>query len=181
MANVIYGINGPVVTVKNATEFSMMEMVYVGKERLIGEIIGITSDITTIQCYEETTGLRPGDPVEGTHTQMSLMLGPGILDNIFDGIERPLAEIEKEAGAFINRGSTVSSLDIEREWDVTVTAKVGDILEGGMIYATTPETAVITHKVMVPPLLRGKVVEVKPNGKYKLNDTILKLKEISMS
>ena len=177
MANVIYGINGPVVTVKNATEFSMMEMVYVGKERLIGEIIGITSDITTIQCYEETTGLRPGDPVEGTHTQMSLMLGPGILDNIFDGIERPLAEIEKEAGAFINRGSTVSSLDIEREWDVTVTAKVGDILEGGMIYATTPETAVITHKVMVPPLLRGKVVEVKPNGKYKLNDTILKLED----
>ncbi|MBQ9515616.1 MAG: V-type ATP synthase subunit A, partial [Ruminococcus sp.] len=177
MANVIYGINGPVVTVKNATEFSMMEMVYVGKERLIGEIIGITSDITTIQCYEETTGLKPGDPVEGTHTQMSLMLGPGILDNIFDGIERPLAEIEKEAGAFINRGSTVSSLDTEREWDVTVTAKVGDILEGGMIYATTPETAVITHKVMVPPLLRGKVVEVKPNGKYKLNDTILKLED----
>ena len=177
MANVIYGINGPVVTVKNATEFSMMEMVYVGKERLIGEIIGITSDITTIQCYEETTGLKPGDPVEGTHTQMSLMLGPGILDNIFDGIERPLAEIEKEAGAFINRGSTVSSLDTEREWDVTVTAKVGDILEGGMIYATTPETAVITHKVMVPPLLRGKVVEVKPDGKYKLNDTILKLED----
>ena len=177
MANVIYGINGPVVTVKNATEFSMMEMVYVGKERLIGEIIGITSDITTIQCYEETTGLKPGDPVEGTHTQMSLMLGPGILDNIFDGIERPLAEIEKEAGAFINRGSTVSSLDTEREWDVTVTAKVGDILEGGMIYATTPETAVITHKVMVPPLLRGKVVEVKPDGNYKLNDTILKLED----
>lgn len=177
MANVIYGINGPVVTVKNATEFSMMEMVYVGKERLIGEIIGITSEITTIQCYEETTGLKPGDPVEGTHTQMSLMLGPGILDNIFDGIERPLAQIEKEAGAFINRGSTVSSLDTEREWDVTVTAKVGDYLGGGMIYATTPETAVITHKIMVPPLLSGKVVEAKPDGKYKLNDTILKLED----
>lgn len=177
MANVIYGINGPVVTVKNATEFSMMEMVYVGKERLIGEIIGITSELTTIQCYEETTGLKPGDPVEGTHTQMSLMLGPGILDNIFDGIERPLAEIEKEAGAFINRGSTVSSLDTKREWDVTITAKVGDKLRGGMIYATTPETAVITHKIMVPPLISGTVTEVKPDGKYKLNDTILKLRD----
>lgn len=177
MANVIYGVNGPVVTVKNATEFSMMEMVYVGKERLIGEVIGITSQLTTIQCYEETTGLMPGDPVEGTHTQMNLMLGPGILDNIFDGIERPLAEIEKEVGAFINRGSTVSSLDTEKEWDVTVTAKVGDELHGGMIYATTPETKIITHKLMVPPLLSGKVVEVKPDGKYKLNDTIAKLQD----
>ena len=177
MANVIYGINGPVVTVKNATEFSMMEMVYVGKQRLVGEIIGITSELTTIQCYEETTGLKPGDPVEGTHTQMTLMLGPGILDNIFDGIERPLAEIEKEVGAFINRGSQVSSLDTEREWDVTVTAKVGDELKGGEVYATCPETQIITHKLMVPPLLSGKVVGIKPDGKYKLNDTIVELED----
>ncbi len=177
MANVIYGINGPVVIVKNATEFSMMEMVYVGKQRLVGEIIGITSEFTTIQCYEETTGLKPGDPVEGTHTQMTLMLGPGILDNIFDGIERPLAEIEKEVGAFINRGSQVSSLDTEREWDVTVTVKVGDELKGGEVFATCPETQIITHKMMVPPLLSGKVVEVKPNGCYKLNDVIVKLED----
>ncbi len=177
MANVIYGVNGPVVTVREATEFSMMEMVYVGKERLIGEVIGITAEMTTIQCYEETTGLKPGDPVEGTHTQMNLMLGPGILDNIFDGIERPLAEIEKEVGAFINRGSTVSSLDTEREWQVTVIARVGDTLEGGMIYATLPETKIITHKLMVPPLLSGKVIEAKPDGSYKLNDTIVKLED----
>jgi len=177
MANVIYGINGPVVTVRGATDFSMMEMVYVGKQRLVGEIIGITSEYTTIQCYEETTGLRPGDPVEGTHTQMNLMLGPGILDNIFDGIERPLAEIEKEVGAFISRGSQVSSLDTEKEWDVTVTAKVGDILKGGEVYATCPETQIITHKLMVPPLLCGKVVEAKPDGKYKLNDTVIKLED----
>ncbi len=177
MANVIYGINGPVVTVRGATDFSMMEMVYVGKQRLVGEIIGITSEYTTIQCYEETTGLRPGDPVEGTHTQMNLMLGPGILDNIFDGIERPLAEIEKEVGAFISRGSQVSSLDTEKEWDVTVTVKVGDILKGGEVYATCPETQIITHKLMVPPLLCGKVVEAKPDGKYKLNDTVIKLED----
>ena len=173
MASVIYGINGPVVTVKGATEFSMMEMVYVGKERLIGEIIGITSALTTIQCYEETTGLKPGDPIEGTHTQMNLLLGPGILDNIFDGIERPLAEIEKQSGAFIHRGSQVSALDPEKEWDVTVTAKVGEELSGGMIYATVPETQIITHKLMVPPTLCGKVVETKPDGKYKLHDTIV--------
>ena len=177
MSNVIYGVNGPVVTVKEATEFSMMEMVYVGKERLVGEVIGITSAYTTIQCYEETTGLMPGDPVEGTHTRMNLLLGPGILDNIFDGIERPLAQIEKECGAFINRGSTVSPLDTEKEWDVTITVKVGDRLVGGMIYATTPETHIITHKMMVPPALSGKVVEVKPDGKYKLLDTIVKIED----
>ena len=177
MANIIYGINGPVITVKNATEFSMMEMVYVGEQRLIGEVIGITAKMTTIQCYEETTGLKPGDSVEGTHTQMNLMLGPGILDNIFDGIERPLTEIEKEAGAFISRGSSVSSLNPEKEWDIKITVKMGDALEGGMVYAETPETPIITHKLMVPPLLSGKVVEVKPDGKYKLNDTIVKIED----
>ena len=177
MAERIFGINGPVITVKDTSSFAMMEMVYVGQERLIGEVIGINSGFTTIQCYEETTGLMPGDPVEGTHTQMNLMLGPGILDNIFDGIERPLAEIEKEAGAFINRGSSVSSLDTEKEWDVKITAKVGDELSGGMIYATTPETKIIEHKLMVPPLLSGKVIEVMPDGKYKLNDTIVRLED----
>lgn len=177
MASVIYGVNGPVVTVKNATEFSMMEMVYVGHERLIGEVIGITSAYTTIQCYEETTGLKPGDPVVGTHTQMSLMLGPGILDNIFDGIERPLSEIEKEVGAFINRGSTVSPLNTERKWDVTVTVKVGDRLSGGMIYATVPETPVITHRLMVHPCLSGEVISVAEDGKYTLNDTIVKIQD----
>ena len=108
--NVIYGINGPVVTVKNTDSFEMMEMVHVGKQKLVGEIIGITDDITTIQVYEETTGLKPGDPVEGTGAPMNVLLGPGIIDNIFDGIERPLKAIEEEAGAFINRGSSVSAL-----------------------------------------------------------------------
>ena len=173
MDNKIYGINGPVVTVKDTDAFSMMEMVYIGHEHLIGEVIGISSDYTTIQCYEETTGLKPGDPVQLTGTQMSVLLGPGILDNIFDGIERPLKEIEREAGAFINRGSSVSPLDTEREWDVTVTVKPGDELNGGDIYATIPETPAIIHKLMVPPTLSGKVVSVQPDGKYKLNDTIV--------
>ena len=116
--NVIYGINGPVVTVKESHSFSMMEMVYVGEERLVGEVIGITSELTTIQVYEETTGLRPGEPVIGTGSPMNVTLGPGILDNIFDGIERPLKAIEEKAARsfpaealsllLMNRGSGTS-------------------------------------------------------------------------
>lgn len=175
--NVIYGINGPVVTVKNTDSFEMMEMVHVGKQKLVGEIIGITDDITTIQVYEETTGLKPGDPVEGTGAPMNVLLGPGIIDNIFDGIERPLKAIEEEAGAFINRGSSVSALDDKKLWNVTMKVKVGDKLEGGQIYATLPETPIIEHRLMVPPELSGEVVKVNPNGDYKLFDTAVVIKD----
>lgn len=175
--NVIYGINGPVVTVNNTDSFEMMEMVHVGKQKLVGEIIGITDDITTIQVYEETTGLKPGDPVEGTGAPMNVLLGPGIIDNIFDGIERPLKAIEEEAGAFINRGSSVSALDDKKLWNVTMKVKVGDKLEGGQIYATLPETPIIEHRLMVPPELSGEVVKVNPNGDYKLFDTVVVIKD----
>lgn len=175
--NVIYGINGPVVTVKNTDSFEMMEMVHVGKQKLVGEIIGITDDITTIQVYEETTGLKPGDPVEGTGAPMNVLLGPGIIDNIFDGIERPLKAIEEEAGAFINRGSSVSALDDKKLWNVTMKVKVGDKLEGGQIYATLPETPIIEHRLMVPPEFSGEVVKVNPNGDYKLFDTVVVIKD----
>lgn len=175
--NVIYGINGPVVTVKNTDRFEMMEMVHVGKQKLVGEIIGITDDITTIQVYEETTGLKPGDPVEGTGAPMNVLLGPGIIDNIFDGIERPLKAIEEEAGAFINRGSSVSALDDKKLWNVTMKVKVGDKLEGGQIYATLPETPIIEHRLMVPPELSGEVVKVNSNGEYKLFDTVVVIKD----
>ena len=175
--NVIYGINGPVVTVKNTDSFEMMEMVHVGKQKLVGEIIGITDDITTIQVYEETTGLKPGDPVEGTGAPMNVLLGPGIIDNIFDGIERPLKAIEEEAGAFINRGSSVSALDDKKLWTVTMKVKVGDKLEGGQIYAPLPEPPIIEHRLMVPPELSGEVVKVNPNGEYKLFDTVVVIKD----
>lgn len=175
--NVIYGINGPVVTVKNTDSFEMMEMVHVGKQKLVGEIIGITDDITTIQVYEETTGLKPGDPVEGTGAPMNVLLGPGIIDNIFDGIERPMKAIEEEAGAFINRGSSVSALDDKKLWNVTMKVKVGDKLEGGQIYATLPETPIIEHRLMVPPELSGEVVKVNPNGEYKLFDIVVVIKD----
>lgn len=173
--NVIYGINGPVVTVKGTRSFSMMEMVYVGNEHLVGEIIGITDKLTTIQVYEETTGLQPGEPVVGTGSPMNVTLGPGIIDNIFDGIERPLKSIAEKSGAFISRGSSVPSLNEEKLWDVTVTVKPGDTLKAGDFYAECPETSIIRHKCMVPPRVEGTVTKAAENGQYKVNDTIVEL------
>lgn len=174
--NVIYSINGPVVTVKDTNAFSMLEMVYVGNARLIGEVISIKKELTTIQVYETTTGLKPGEPVYGTGQPISVTLGPGILRNIFDGIERPLEEIAKESGAFIPTGSHVDPLDKNKLWDVTMVAKVGDEVKGGDIYATIPETDLITHKCMVSPYTKGKVIEVAPSGQYKIDDVVMKIK-----
>ena len=175
--NVIYGINGPVVTVKDTKIFSMMEMVYVGKDKLIGEVIEITDDKTTIQVYEETTGLKPGEPVEGTGGPMKVCLGPGLLDNIFDGIERPLKAIEEKSGAFIERGCNVSALDENRLWSTKIVVKVGDKLVGGQIYATCEETSIITHKCMLEPNHSGEVVWVAEDGEYKVDDVIVKIKD----
>lgn len=175
--NVIFSINGPVVTVKDSKDFSMLEMVYVGNKRLIGEVISVNDKITTIQVYESTTGLCPGEPVEPTGAPMSANLGPGILSNIFDGIERPLKKIAEQSGAFISEGSNVPSLDTERQFEVTVTAKIGDYLKGGDIYATCPETALILHKCMLSPYLEGEVISVKPNGLYTVNNTVVTIKK----
>lgn len=175
--NVIYSINGPVVKVKNAKDFSMLEMVYVGHAKLMGEVISISKDLTTIQVYETTTGLKPGEPVISTGSPICITLGPGILRNIFDGIERPLQAIAEQSGAFIEAGSDVDSLDVEKLWDVTMKVKVGDVLKGGDIYATCPETDLIEHRCMLSPLLSGKVVEVKENGQYKINDVVMKIED----
>ena len=177
MNNVIFSINGPVVTVKDSKDFSMLEMVYVGNKRLIGEVISVNDKITTIQVYESTTGLCPGEPVEPTGAPMSANLGPGILSNIFAGIERPLKKIAEQSGAFISEGSNVPSLDTERQFEVTITAKPGDYLKGGDIYATCPETALILHKCMLSPYLEGEVISVKPNGLYTVNDTVVTIKK----
>lgn len=175
--NVIYSINGPVVKVKNAKDFSMLEMVYVGHAKLMGEVISISKDLITIQVYETTTGLKPGEPVISTGSPICVTLGPGILRNIFDGIERPLQAIAEQSGAFIEAGSDVDSLDVEKLWDVTMKVKVGDVLKGGDIYATCPETDLIEHRCMLSPLLSGKVVEVKENGQYKINDVVMKIED----
>lgn len=175
MQTLIHGINGPVVTIKGHTGLSMMEMVMVGQERLVGEVIGVTSDKTTIQVYENTTGLRPGEEIITTGGPLCATLGPGILDNIFDGIERPLKALEAQSGDFITRGATAPALDEERTWDVTVNVKEGDSLQPGDIYATCPETPIITHKCMVPPGMSGRVTKVQPNGAYHVNDTVVVL------
>jgi V/A-type H+-transporting ATPase subunit A len=173
--NVIFGINGPVVTVKDTKDFSMMEMVYVGTQKLVGEVIGITDDRTTIQVYEETTGLRPGEPITGTGFPMNVTLGPGILDNIFDGIQRPLKAIADSSGAFIARGCNVPALDQERKWDMTLKVKQGDQASPGQIYATCPETPVIEHRCLVPPAISGTFTKVMENGSYRVNDTIAEI------
>ena len=144
----IYGINGPVIYLKGRSEFKMSEMVYVGSQKLVGEVIGLDKDLTTIQVYEETSGLRPGEEVVGTDAAVSVTLAPGILDNIFDGIERPLEKIAEEGGAFVVRGVNVDSLDTEKLWE-------------------------IVHKCMVPPDLEGTVVSVKPDGQYTIQDVIV--------
>ena len=154
-----------------------MEMVYVGEKRLIGEVINISDDHTTIQVYEVTTGLRPGEPIAGTGGPLCATLGPGILSNIFDGIERPLGEIAKESGAFIPEGSDIPSLDLEKRWKTAVRAKAGDRLKGGDIFAVTQETSVIENRAMVPPELSGEVVSAAADGDYKVFDTIIVLRD----
>ena len=132
--NTIYSINGPVVKVRDTKDFSMGEMVYVGQKRLMGEVIIVNDAATTIQVYEETSGLRPGEPVLGTGSPISVTLGPGIISNIYDGVQRPLGKIEEQEGAFIGSGVEIPSLDPEREWDVTVLAKddVNTAVSGGI-------------------------------------------------
>ena len=171
----IYGINGPVIYLKGMTDFKMSEMVYVGEQRLVGEVISLDKDLTTIQVYEETSGLKPGEIVESSGSAVSVTLAPGILNNIFDGIERPLDRIADTAGSFITRGISVDSLDREKLWDTHMTVCVGDVVHGGSIIAEVPETRAIVHKCMVPPDVEGTVVSVVPDGQYTIEDVLVTL------
>ena len=184
----IYGINGPVIYLKGKNGFKMSEMVYVGKERLVGEVISLDKDLTTIQVYEETSGLRPGEEVTASGAAVSVTLAPGILNNIFDGIERPLERIAESGGAFITRGVSVDELDKEKLWDTHMTVGIGDLVHGGTIIAEVPETRAIVHKCMVPPDVEGKVISVVQDGQYTIKDTLITLeladgtlKELSMT
>lgn len=173
---IIYGINGPVIYLKGNTGFRMHEMVYVGKDRLVGEVIALDKSMTTVQVYEETTGLRPGEEVIATGSAVSVTLAPGILNNIFDGIERPLEKIAQSSGAFISRGVSVDALDRTKKWPTHITIKSGDYLHEGAIFAEVPETNAITHKCMVPPGINGTVIRVVEDGEYTIDETILTLK-----
>ncbi len=168
----IYGINGPVIYIKGQTDFKMSEMVYVGEENLVGEVISLSKDRTTIQVYEETTGLKPGETVTATGDAVSVMLGPGIIHNIFDGIQRPLEEIAKESGKYISRGVNVESLDVHKKWDTHIVIQEGQDVHPGTIIAEVPETKSILHKSMIPPYIDGVVKSVVPDGQYTVTDTI---------
>ena len=166
-------VAGPLVVAGGMRDANMFDVVRVSDQRLIGEIIEIHGDEASIQVYEETTGIRPGEIVTGTGAPVSVTLAPGILTNIFDGIERPLSEIAKTGGAYISRGVNVSALDTEKKWQTHMTVKRGDHVYGGTIIAEVPETRAITHKVMIPPDLEGDVLSVVSDGEYTINDTLL--------
>ena len=169
----IYGINGPVIYLKGKTDFKMSEMVHVGEEKLVGEVISLDKDRTTVQVYEETSGLHPGELVEGTGAAVSVTLAPGILNNIFDGIERPLERIADKGGAFITRGVSVDALDRQKLWETHITVAEGDMVQGGTIIAEVPETRAIVHKCMVPPGVEGTVISVVPDGEYTIDETLV--------
>ena len=178
---VISGINGPIVHVKGDPGFTMNEMVYVGHDNLVGEVIGLKAGNTIIQVYEETAGIRPGELVTGTGAPVSVTLAPGILTNIFDGIERPLSEIAKTGGAYISRGVNVSALDTEKKWQTHMTVKKGDRVYGGTIIAEVPETPAILHKVMVPPDKEGYVLDVVEDGEYTISDPLVTIQHLDGS
>ena len=171
---IIYGVNGPVIYLKGDSGFKISEMVYVGPEHLVGEIIGLKKGMTTVQVFEETTGLKPGETVIGTGDAISVLLGPGIIHNIFDGIQRPLEEIAKASGKYISRGVSVDSLDTEKKWNTHIIVKEGDVVGPGSVIAETQETDSILHKSMVPPnLTEATVIHAASDGAYTILEPIV--------
>ncbi|PNR92507.1 ATP synthase subunit A [Petrotoga sp. 9PWA.NaAc.5.4] len=171
-------MNGPVVKVKveDTEKLFINEMVKVGKLHLTGEVISIDENIATIQVYEETSMLKPSEPIEGTGKMLSVALGPGLLGNIYDGIQRPLFRLEERTGSFIGRGIEEFGLDISKRWEVTFLKKAGETVKGGDIIAKVQETQNIVHKIMIPPNLSGRIVEIKQNDTYRILDTLAKIR-----
>jgi V/A-type H+-transporting ATPase subunit A len=157
-------VSGPLVMAEGLDNARMFDVVRVGAQRLIGEIIELRSGIASIQVYEETAGLSPGDPVESTGAPLSVDLAPGMVEGIFDGIQRPLALIKDKVGDFITRGVEVPALDMEKKWDFKPVAKIGDMVIGGDILGTVQETVLVEHRIMVPHGIEGKVVWVHSGG-----------------
>ena len=158
----IIGINGPVVKGSNMKSFKVNEMVTVGNQKLIGEVVSIEGDVATVQVYEETEGLKAGEKIHPTGSPLSVTLGPGIVGNIFDGIERPLELIQKiSKDEFIPEGIGLLSIDDKKLWDVNIIAKNGDKLKAGDIYATVQETKSVLHKLLVPYNVSGTITDRK--------------------
>lgn len=169
----IYSINGPVVKVKNADDLKMQETVYVGNKRLIGEVISNSRGEVTIQVYESTTGLKTGEPIVRTGKPMSVTLAPGIIGNIFDGIERPLKALESISSPYIETGCDVEKTDTEKKYSVKITVSEGDTVERGRIYAACPETSRIEYRAPSP--CSGKVVYAAPDGEYTVKDILVRV------
>ena len=163
---IITRINGPIIEATQMAEAGMLEVVEVGELRLIGEVIRIRNEIATIQVYENTSGLYPGEPVYCTSRPLSVRLGPGLLGTIYDGIQRPLELIAEQSGAMINRGEKTEPLDLNKKWHFKPLLKAGDKVESGTIYGEVQETQSILHKVMLPPGLSGTLLEVSTEGEY---------------
>jgi len=174
---VVYGINGPVVKTAATKNFKMLEMVYVGEKQLLGEVISIDNNYTTIQVYESTTSLKVGEEIVGTGTLLSVSLGPGLLGNIYDGIQRPLMDMKDEFGAFVESGSKLSPLRLNRTWDCCFTACVGDQLKGGSSFGYTFETEKVQHFFLVPVSINGTVKSITADGAYSVQDVLLVLED----
>ena len=177
MNDVIYSINGPVITVRNTASFSMRETVYVGEKGLLGEVIRISDRETTIQVYETTAGLKPGEAVRGSGSFLHATLGPGMLGNIYDGIERPLEKMHEQQGAFLMEGHSVSALDETISRDVHMLIAKGERVTGGQVFASCMETAAILHKAMIPNGVKGVVVSVVRDGRYTVKDVLAVIKD----
>ena len=172
----IIKVSGPLVVADGMADASMADVVRVGPQHLIGEILNMTGDRASIQVYEETSGLGPGAEVETTGAPLSVELGPGLIENIYDGIQRPLEEIVRRVGANITRGIQVPALDRERLWDFTPTAAAGDAVTGGDVLGTVPETESVLHKIMVPVGVTGTVEWLAEAGSYNITQPIARLR-----
>lgn len=175
MEATVYSINGPVVKVKDVRNFQMLEMVYVGEKELMGEVIKIDNHFTTIQVYESTTSVKVGEPVFKTNSPLSASLGPGIISNIFDGIQRPLKEMALTSGMFVSAGRGIESLDDKRKWNVSFKVKKGDVLKSGEIFAVCPETSLIEHRFIVPVGISGTVSTIQKDGTYTIHQELIVL------
>ncbi|MFH1450560.1 MAG: V-type ATP synthase subunit A, partial [archaeon] len=153
----------------------MYDVVKVGEEGLLGEVIQLNQDRATVQVYEETAGIGPGQPVVNTGMPLSVELGPGLIGTTFDGIARPLENIKKKAGSYITRGIDVPTLDPNKTWEFTPKAKKGDKVSGGDVLGTVKESEVVEHRVMVPPKMKGEITKIVSAGKYKVHDTIIEI------
>jgi V/A-type H+-transporting ATPase subunit A len=171
---VIESVSGPVVTA-TGLDAKMNDVVYVGEEGLMGEVIEIEGDITTIQVYEETSDVAPGEPVENTGEPLSVDLGPGMLDSIYDGVQRPLDVLEESMGAFLDRGVDAPGIDLEAEWDFEPAVQAGDEVGPGDVVGSVDETVSIEHKVMVPPGYEGGEVVDVASGSHTVEDTVVTL------